>query len=109
MLVGVTCIEEMTGTCETQCVHDNRIAEHINDWTLEWKKEGEKLGLEIGKEIGAKVGAEEARRLVSRLIRVKYGDLPAWAVLKLDQADTAQLEYWAEHILTAESIEALLE
>lgn len=88
------------------------LAERINDWTLEWKKEGEKLGLELGEkrglEIGAKVGAEEeARRLVSRLIRLKYGDFPAWAVLKLDQADTAQLEYWAEHILTAESIEAL--
>ena len=86
------------------------LAERINDWTLEWKKEGEKVGMEIGKEIGAKVGAEEeARRLVSRLIRLKYGDFPAWAALKLDQADTAQLEYWAEHILTAESIEALLE
>jgi uncharacterized protein DUF4351 len=74
------------------------LAERINDWTLEWKKAGEKVGAE-----------EEARRLVSRLIRLKYGDLPAWAVLKLDQADTNQLEYWAEHILTAESIEALLE
>jgi hypothetical protein len=68
------------------------LAERINDWTLEWKKEGEKLGLElgekrgleIGKEIGAKVGAEEeARRLVSRLIRLKYGDLPAWGCLNL--------------------------
>ncbi|CCE24462.1 conserved protein of unknown function [Methylotuvimicrobium alcaliphilum 20Z] len=47
--------------------------------------------------------------MLSKQIRLKYGELPSWAANKIEHADTEQLENWAERILTAESLEALLE
>ncbi|MDO8941093.1 MAG: hypothetical protein Q7U98_18215 [Methylicorpusculum sp.] len=73
------------------------LAERLTDWTLQWKKEGE----EIGKE-------KEALRLLSKQAFLKYGELPDWAVQNMEQADLQQLENWAERILTAESLDALM-
>ncbi|WP_168044667.1 hypothetical protein [Ectothiorhodospira sp. PHS-1] len=38
----------------------------------------------------------------------KYGTIPTWAQTRLDQAGPEQLETWADAILEAETLEALL-
>ncbi|MDP2177469.1 MAG: hypothetical protein Q8K19_03050 [Methylicorpusculum sp.] len=73
------------------------LAERLTDWTLQWKKEGE----EIGKK-------KEALRLLSKQAFLKYGELPDLAVQNMEQSDLQQLEIWAERILTAESLDALM-
>jgi len=90
------------------------LAERMTDWTLQWKieglNEGRKEGLEEGRKEGRKEGQkQEAVRLLTKQIRLKYGELPNWAELKLQQVDTEQLEHWAERIFTAENLESLLE
>lgn len=86
------------------------LAERLTDWTLQWKKEGEKIGEKRGEKKGEKIGEKkEAVRLLSKQIRLKYGEFPSWAAHKIEQADTEQLENWAERILTAESLDVLLE
>lgn len=81
---------------------DAMLAERITDWTEQWSKGARQKGLQEGRK-------EEAARLLSKLVRLKYGDLPEWAEGKIQQADTEQLEQWAERILSAETIEQLFD
>ncbi len=85
---------------------DAMLAEQITDWTLQWKtagiKEGEKRGIKKG-------ARQEAVRLLSKQIQLKYGNLPLWAEQRIQQANTQQLEQWAEHILTADTLDVLLQ
>jgi|GEM_PF-6108275 len=46
---------------------------------------------------------------ISKQICLKYGDLPASVQLKIEQADTEQLEHWVERIFIVESVGVLLE
>ncbi|MCG5508970.1 DUF4351 domain-containing protein [Ectothiorhodospira lacustris] len=66
-----------------------------------WRQEGLEQGLEQGREQGT-------RRMLARLIVKKYGAITAWAQTRLDQAGPEQLETWADAILEAETLEALL-
>ncbi|MCD2448841.1 hypothetical protein GO003_000295 [Methylicorpusculum oleiharenae] len=85
------------------------LAERLTDWTLQWKKEGEEIGEKRGQKIGEERGQKkEALRLLIKLTSLKYGELPDWALQKMEQADIQQLEIWSERILTAESLESLL-
>jgi flagellar biosynthesis/type III secretory pathway protein FliH len=70
-----------------------------------WRQEGLEEGLERGLGQGREQGT---RRMLARQIVKKYGTIPAWAQTRLDQADTEQLETWADAILEAETLEALL-
>ena len=51
---------------------------------------------------------EEARRILSKLIGLKFGGLPEWAQKRLDEATPDQLEDWIVAILVADSLESLL-
>nr|WP_274522011.1 DUF4351 domain-containing protein [Ectothiorhodospira lacustris] len=48
------------------------------------------------------------RRMLARQIVKKYGAIPTWAQTRLEQAGPEQLETWADAILEAETLEALL-
>jgi predicted transposase YdaD len=59
--------------------------------------------------IGKKEGRqEEARAILRKQLGRRFGRLPAWAATRLEQAETAQLEAWAELIFDAASLEELL-
>ncbi|MBE0507290.1 MAG: Rpn family recombination-promoting nuclease/putative transposase [Marinospirillum sp.] len=47
-------------------------------------------------------------RLLKQLIIKRFDQFPEWAQNKLNTADSAQLEAWADRIFTAETLEALL-
>lgn len=51
---------------------------------------------------------KEARVILCKLLGRRFGTLPPWAVARLEEAETAQLEAWAEAIFDAASLEALL-
>ena len=61
----------------------------------------ERFGIEKGRQEGELL-------LLTRQITLKFGELPTWAQERLEHATTDQLEAWAERILSAESLEALL-
>ena len=59
--------------------------------------------------IGKKEGRqEEALAILSKLLRRRFGELPAWAVARLGQADAEQLEAWAERIFDVADLAELL-
>ena len=47
------------------------------------------------------------RRVLQRLLRKRFGELPAWVGEKLERADTGQLETWTDEILTVDSLDEL--
>ncbi|GEN29435.1 hypothetical protein HVA01_30810 [Halovibrio variabilis] len=47
------------------------------------------------------------RRVLQRLLRKRFGELPAWVGEKLERADTKQLEAWTDEILTVDSFDEL--
>lgn len=78
------------------------LAERVKGWVEEWKEMGLKQGLEQGVHLGE-------TKLLRRLLTRRFGKLPAWAEERLQSADEATLEHWAEQILECESLEALLQ
>ncbi|MDS4019371.1 MAG: DUF2887 domain-containing protein [Candidatus Competibacter sp.] len=51
---------------------------------------------------------KEARVILRKQLARRFGMLPPWAVARLEEAETAQLESWAEAIFDAASLEGLL-
>lgn len=72
---------------------------------LKGMAEGETKGVLKGKIEGK---AEGEAIVLKRLIIRRFKKLPKWAETRLNQADTTQLEAWAEAIFDAQSVEDLL-
>jgi hypothetical protein len=81
------------------------LSERVVDWTQQWKQEGRQEGRQEGHQEGRQ---EEALAILSKLLRRRFGELPAWAVARLGQADAARLEAWAERIFDAADLADLL-
>jgi hypothetical protein len=73
------------------------LTERVLDWTQQWKQEGRMEGR-----------MEEAFAILNKLLRRRFGELPAWAVARLGQADAGQLEAWAERIFEVSDLAELL-
>jgi Domain of unknown function (DUF4351) len=70
----------------------------------------ERIGIRKGHQKGRQEGRrQEAKHLLRRLLTRSFGPLPEWAEAKLEQADTAMLEEWAERVLYAQELEAVFE
>ena len=70
---------------------------------------GERLRQE-GWERGRKDGREEGqRRVLLKLLGLRFGQLSPEVVALVDQAESDVLERWTERILTASSVEEVLQ
>jgi flagellar biosynthesis/type III secretory pathway protein FliH len=93
-------LEEFEDIQEVQSM----LAERVKQWTEEWKQQGLQQGLEQGLERGISQG--EAQILRRQLAR-RFGPLPDWVEMKVNQASTDLLELWADRILDADSLDAV--
>lgn len=75
---------------------DTMLAERIEGWFEEATQKGRQQGVQLG----------EARMLV-RLLRHRFGELPDWVDDKLAAASPAQLEAWADAAWAANSLDAV--
>ena len=48
------------------------------------------------------------RKLLLRLLRVRFGELPESAVAQVQTADAGQLDAWAERVLSAPTLAEVL-
>jgi hypothetical protein len=80
------------------------------------RKEGIEQGLEKGLEQGLEQGLEKGleqgiaqgkRALVRKLLMLRFGTLTANAERRIEHASLAELELWAERVLTANSLPAV--
>jgi predicted transposase/invertase (TIGR01784 family) len=93
------------------------LAERFKQWAEDWKEQGLREGRERGRQQGLYEGRQEGRQegiqqgeaeTLLKLFKLKFGEVPDWAVKKILEADKAQLDCWVELILTADSVESLL-
>jgi len=84
----------------------------------EGREAGREEGREAGREEGHQAGREEGREAgmrhalaatLHKLLRLRFGGIPAAAAMRIEAAPTPELERWIEGVLTAESLEALLD
>lgn len=81
------------------------LAERWEQWTREWEQRGLQQGLQRGLQQGLQQGEV---RLLLKLLRQRFGELPPWVMERLAAAETAQLETWVEGLFSAASVEELL-
>jgi flagellar biosynthesis/type III secretory pathway protein FliH len=88
--------------------------EHLKKWYDDQKrtlraegvKQGRAEGVKEGRAEGVKQGrAEGQRKLLAKLLRLKFGPLDAASEERLAGATPAQLGKWAERVLKAESLD----
>ena len=91
-----------------------RIALMNSFWTDEimaesWLVQEELRAREEGSRQGRQEGsAQEARRMLRRVLDVKFQAIPGWADSRIDSASVADLEDWTCRCITAESVEEAL-
>jgi predicted transposase/invertase (TIGR01784 family) len=68
-------------------------------------REAKEEGLQEGRQEGEILGQ---RRILRKLLILKFGPLPDWAEQRLDQATPEDINDWSAAILVADSLEALL-
>ncbi len=85
--------------------YTNEYAEEVeamSQFAERFREEGMQQGMQQGRQQG------EAR-VLARLLRLKFGELPADVVQHVELADEQTLMQWSERILTAERIEDVFE
>lgn len=75
----------------------------------QWLEErGMDRGLKEGRKEGLKEGHKEGQHdLLLRLLRKRFGELPAGVVARIDAADEPSIARWAEQLLTAGTLDAV--
>lgn len=84
---------------------DTMLAERIDQWLEGIRQEGVLKGEQEGLLKGKRV---EAVRMLSQLLRLRFGELPTWAEERLARAPLGQLEGWIDAVLAAETLEGVI-
>jgi flagellar biosynthesis/type III secretory pathway protein FliH len=91
--------------CELKEI-ESMLAERVVEWTKTWKEQGIEEGRKEGREEGRKEGRKEGEiAILERLLTHRFGLLPEAIQMRLRSATTEQLEYWADQVLDAATIE----
>jgi len=101
------------GKKEMASVADQLRAEGERKGLARGEVEGERKGLARGQLEGERKGLargqlEGQRRLLLKQLRARFGDLPEIAVARVNAADNAQLDLWAERVLSAPTLADVL-
>lgn len=81
------------------------LAQTIERWKLEWWEEGRQKGREEGFREGERKGEVH---LLLCLLRRRFGQLPSWAIARVEAATTEELTHWGEKLFEIETLAALL-
>jgi hypothetical protein len=66
-------------------------------------------GYEYQSDFAKKYLAQGARALLLRLLRTRFGELPASSLARIENADAATLERWGERVLSAMTLADVLD
>ena len=82
-----------------------------NELTLlrDAREEGREEGLRDGVKKGVEEGLALARTALTRQLTRRFGPLPEWAALRVQQAPPAQLDAWLDRIFDAPTLQAALD
>ena len=70
------------------------------------RQEGVQQGMQLGMQRGMQRGIHQGEfSLLNRQLSRRFGQLPGWALERLEQAECEQLEAWGERLLEAKTLE----
>ncbi len=84
------------------------LEERLMKWKEQWLEKGRREGFEEGR----REAFEEGRRLgmaetLKNVASQRFGELPQWAVERIDNADDDTLSRWGCRVLDAERLEGV--
>jgi flagellar biosynthesis/type III secretory pathway protein FliH len=89
------------------------VSEEIQAWFKEYQEHQQRLQAEAhnkGRIEGLDEGQKKGERtLLLRLLRARFGELPAAAVARIQAAEVAELERWGERVLSAQMLAEVLD
>jgi hypothetical protein len=96
-------LEELSRDPEAWRIANDREASEViyRDQMASSRDEGRDEGLVVGR-------AEGARATLVRLLSKRFGPLPSWAEEQIARAEQGELEAYADAVLAADSLEAVL-
>jgi hypothetical protein len=77
------------------------LAERVIEWTRNWKEEG----IEQGRQEGMQKGQA---KLLKTMLEARFGPLPDWALARLKESSSAEVERWCLRILNQPSLQEVL-
>jgi hypothetical protein len=82
----------------------------LDELKREGREEGERKGLAEGERKGLAEGERRGRaRMLVDQLTVRFGPVPAEAKARILAAESAELTRWSRRVLTASTLEAVLE
>ena len=99
-------IPEVRDLMEIKTMLEQTVQKLTQQWKAEGLAEGRAEGRAEGKIQGQLIGRREA---LDRLLKKKFGPLPASAAAKLSNASLEHLEAWTDRILMAQSLDEVFD
>ncbi len=89
------------------------LAERVIEWTRNWKDEGIEQGRqEARQEAQAQLlqtRQEAQTQLLQTMLEARFGPLPNWALARLKESSSAEVEHWCLRILSQASLQEVLD
>lgn len=74
------------------------LAERVIEWTQNWKEEGIQEGMQKGQ-----------IKLLRTMLEARFGVLPDWALVRLKESSSAEIDRWCLRILNQSSLQEVLD
>ena len=79
------------------------------NWYQQQVADGERRGESRGETQGRREGERAGQqRMLLKLLRLRFGELPASVVVRIEAAEVPELELWADRVVTAAQLEDVL-
>lgn len=97
------------GIDEVEANEEDDVSAEIRAWFEDYQRKLRDEALQEGLKKGLKEGRKEGRKegectLLLRLLRARFGELPAAVVARINAAEAADLERWGERVLAAQTL-----
>jgi len=89
----------------SQSIQEGR-SQGIQEGRSQGIQEGRSQGIQEGRNEGIQEGG---RSLLLRMLRARFGELPAAAIARVEAADSAELERWGERLFDAATLDEVLD
>lgn len=101
-------LDQLNSLVEDNAMLAENLENLVKKERLVARQEGHFEGRQEGRQEGRLEGRLEGeKRVLRKLISLKFGDLPDWAEQRLEQGTPEQLEQWSATILVANSLDEL--
>jgi len=102
-------IKTMLALNEIELKQTRFYQEVVEEGRQEGMQKGRQEGIQKGRQEGIQKGRQEGEQiLLQRMLTRRFGELPDWAQKRLLQASPEQLEQWADRLLDAPTLDAVL-